>query len=117
MLAVRLDELSQKPNPPFTFANSSFGDFLANLNTYASVVGTDEGKALRGLEAVMVENERVYRFGFTTTEFERQKEELIRGLESNVKEKDKTESANIVQSMVSNFWNKHLSSVLNKSSN
>ncbi|MEP7323901.1 MAG: insulinase family protein [Saprospiraceae bacterium] len=103
MIAVRLDEISQKPNPPFNFASSNFGDFLANLNCYASAVGTDEGKALKGLETVMVENERVYRFGFTSTEFQRQKEELLRGLESSVKEKDKTESANIVESMVNNF--------------
>ena len=103
MLAVRLDELSQKPNPPYNFANSSYGDFLANLNAYTSFVGTAEGKALTGLQAVMIENERVYRHGFISTEFERQKEELIRGLESSVKEKDKTESANIVQSLVSNF--------------
>jgi zinc protease len=103
MLSVRLDELSQKPNPPYNFANSSYGDFLANLNAYSSFVGTNEGKALDGLKAVMIENERAARFGFTSTEFQRQKEELIRQLESGVKEKDKTESANIAQALISNF--------------
>lgn len=103
MLAVRLDELAQKPNPPYTFANAGFGDFLANLNAYSSFAMTAEGKALDGMKAILIENERAFRHGFNSSEFERQKEDIIRKLESAVKEKDKTESGNIAQSLVSHF--------------
>ncbi len=103
MMSARLNELSQKPNPPFNFANSGYGDFLANLNAYASFAVTNEGKSMEGLEAVLIENERALKFGFTASELERQKQELMRQLESAVKEKDKTESGNLAQSYVSNF--------------
>lgn len=103
MIGARISELSQKPNPPFNFANSGYGDFLANLNAYSSFAVTNEGGALHALEAILIENERAARHGFTTSEFERQKEELMRQLESAVKEKDKTESGNIASSLVANF--------------
>jgi len=108
MLSVRLDELSQKPNPPYNFASAGYGDFLANLNAYYTVTGTSEGQSLQGLKAALIENERVFRHGFTSTEFERQKEDLLRQLESAVKEKDKTESGNIARLLVSNFLEGHM---------
>jgi len=36
MIGARLSELSQNPNPPFNFAFSGYGDFLANLNSYTN---------------------------------------------------------------------------------
>lgn len=108
MLSVRLDELAQKPNPPFNYAGSGYGDFLANLNAYSSSVSTSEGQALTGLQAVMIENERAFRHGFITTEFERQKEDLMRRLESAVKEKDKTESGAIASELVGHYLEGHI---------
>lgn len=103
MIGARLEELTQKPNPPYNFASSSFGDFLANLNAYSSIISVNDGNALKGMEAVLVENERAAKYGFNKSELDRQKEELIRQYESAVKEKDKTESGNIIESYVSNF--------------
>lgn len=103
MIGNRLNELSQKPNPPFNFAFSGYGDFLANLNAYTNFASVNEGKVMPGLEAVLIENERASKFGFNQSELDRQKEETIRQLESAVKEKDKTESDGIAESYVSNF--------------
>ena len=44
----------------------------------------------RGLEALFVEAERVARFGFTATELDRQKRNILRGFERAVAEKDNT---------------------------
>ena len=44
----------------------------------------------RGLEALFTEAERVARFGFTATELDRQKRNILRGLERAVAEKDNT---------------------------
>ena len=103
MIGARLNELSQTPNPPFNFAFSGYGDFLANLNSYTNFASVNDGGALKGLEAVLIESERAARHGFTNTELTRQKEELMRQLESAVKEKDKTESESIAEKCVSNF--------------
>ena len=46
----------------------------------------------RGLEALFTEAERVARFGFTATELDRQKRNILRGLERAVAEKDNQQS-------------------------
>ena len=57
----------------------------------------------RGLEAVFTEAERVARFGFTATELDRQKRNILRGLERAVAEKDNQPSAPLADEYVRNF--------------
>ena len=103
MLNSRLDELAQKPNPPFTFAYTGYGNSVGDLATYASYVFVPEGGALKGLETALEETERVLRHGFTSTELERTKLELEKGVERAVKEMDKMESNRIVGQYIYHF--------------
>ena len=70
------------------------------------MTGTSEGQSLQGLQAALIENERAYRHGFTSTEFERQKENLLRQLESSVKEKDKT--YNVIRQLIDQLQMRNL---------
>jgi len=92
MLSARLDEISQQPNPPFSFAYTGYNGDVGSLATYSSYAMVPEGGAERGLEVVMTENERVLRHGFTITELDRAKKDLMTGMEKAFKEKDKTDS-------------------------
>ncbi|HEU4565389.1 MAG TPA: insulinase family protein [Gemmatimonadaceae bacterium] len=93
MLNQRLFELTQSPNAPFLGASSSQGSFVGPKEVYVLAASVKDGGITRGLEALLTEAERVERFGFTATELERQKQQLLRGMERDYAEREKTESS------------------------
>lgn len=92
MLSARLTEISQQPNPPFSFAYTGYDSDVGELAMYASWAMAPEGGALRALDVLMTENQRVLRHGFTQTELDRAKANILTRMEKALKEKDKTES-------------------------
>ncbi len=105
MINARLEELTQSANPPFLFANTSYGQQFGDLDAYSSNAFAQEGGAIDALKAVLMENERVLRFGFTQSELDRQKIELMNGMEKAYNERDKTESGRLVMRYVYSFLN------------
>ena len=104
MLNNRFNEISQKPQSPYVFASADYSQFLArNKDAYWVNAQTKENQIDKSLEVLLAENERVKRFGFTKTEFERQKEEMLSQYEKAAKEFDKTESMSLTDDYVNNF--------------
>ena len=81
MLNRRFVDIAQQPDPPFLSAGSSKGRFVRSKGVYTLGAGVTELGILRGLEGVVTEAERVARFGFTASELERQKVDLLRSIE------------------------------------
>ena len=81
MLNLRLNEIARQPDPPFLAAGSSKGRIVRSKGAYVLSAGVPEDGIERGLEVVFTEAERVARFGFTASELERQKVDLLRGIE------------------------------------
>ncbi|WP_019988600.1 M16 family metallopeptidase [Rudanella lutea] len=97
MLGNRIQELTQKANPPFVFGFSNYGGFLGNLDAFSSIaVPKDAGSVEVAIRAVLDENGRARRFGFTPTELARAKQELRTGVEQAYRERDKTRSSSLV---------------------
>jgi zinc protease len=106
MLNARLNELTQKPNPPFLFGQASYGGFLGHEDAFTSIAVAKSGKDLEGaLKAVVAETERARKFGFTSTELERAKQNALQEMQNAYKERDKTASVNYVQEYEQNFLN------------
>lgn len=107
MLAARLTEVVQKGNAPFIFAQSNYGAFqggLVDIDAFTSVAVAKDAKSLEGaISAVLAENVRMKKFGFTSSELDRAKTNLQTGIDRQFKEKDKTKSAVFVQQYVENF--------------
>ncbi len=103
MINARLNELTKKPNPPFMFSFSGYFSYVRNKDLYGAFAVTPNGKELDALKAVITESERVRRYGFTQSEFERQKKQMLTEIENQYKERDKTESKLIVGSYVQHF--------------
>ncbi len=99
----RLQELTQKENPPFVFASSSYDELFGPTSVYASVAVAQNGKIDTGIKAVLVENERVKKYGFTATEFERQKTAMLASIEKAYNERDKQKSINYANEYKRNF--------------
>ncbi|CAL2101158.1 Peptidase M16 [Tenacibaculum sp. 190130A14a] len=104
MINNRLSELRNAEKPPFVFGFSYHGGTWARgKSAYQSRATTSADGQLVGLQALLDENERVKRHGFTQGELERAKKNVISRLEKSFNDKDKTESNRITSEYVNNF--------------
>jgi len=103
MINDRLAELTQKENPPFLMANSGYGALFGPKSVYNSVAVCQNGKIEVGIKAVLTENERVLKFGFTQSELDRQKTAMLTSIENLFKEKEKQKSASYAEEYKRNF--------------
>jgi zinc protease len=104
MLSARFSELAQQPNAPFVQAFAGRGNFFARSKDAATLGAlVKEDGVERGLDAILSEAERVARFGFTATELNRQKQNVLRQYERNALEKENRESASRASEYMRNF--------------
>jgi zinc protease len=104
MLNNRLDEVRNSEVPPFVYGFSYHGGTWARgKNAYQSMAGTSAEGQLKGLEALLDENERVKRFGFKQGELDRAKKNVISRLETSFKNRDKRQSGRIIGEYVNNY--------------
>ena len=107
MLNNRLQEIAQKPDAPFLYAGAGYGSFISRSeDVYSLSVGAKENQIEKSLEVVLTENERVRQFGFTATELEREKKEILSNYEKMAKEADKTESRSYADEFIRNYLDK-----------
>lgn len=107
MLNNRLQELTVKPDAPFLYAGSGYGDFIGrSVDVYSLFVAAKENQIEKSIEAVMAENEKVLQYGFTSTELERQKLEVLTMYENGAKEADKVESGSYADEYIRNYLEK-----------
>ena len=108
MLSARFQEIMEKDNAPFLFAQSSFGGYQGGLvpeiNAFQTTVGAKSGKDLEhALTAAIAESERAVKFGFLQSELDVVKKNIEAGNEILLKEKDKTSSGAFMGEYLSHF--------------
>lgn len=103
MIGSRISEIMQQANPPFLGGSIGYGGLVRGYDSYNISTTAKPNQEDIALESILTENERVKRFGFTTTELERVKTNMLVGLESAYKEKDKTDNESYIQDMQSHF--------------
>jgi zinc protease len=103
MLSLRFSELAQKPDAPFIGAGAMRGVFVRSKEASLLNAMVKDGGVERGLRALFTETERVARHGFTATELERQKTNVLRSFERMVAEKDNRQSSSLAGEYVRAF--------------
>lgn len=103
MINQRLYELTQLENPPFVSANSGYGGLIGPSDVYSSTTVAHPGKITEGLKALLVETERVKKFGFTESELKRTKESILKSMETAYNERNKRESIDRAEEYSRNF--------------
>lgn len=103
MLSQRLQELTQKSSPPFLYGGSSLSGFVRGYEGYSAVAVLGKDGPTPAINALVQENERARKFGFTPAELERTKKMLMKNIERFYNERDKTESSVLVEEYVANF--------------
>ena len=107
MINDRFQEITQKPNSPFLGAYAYDGEyFVAKTKDAWTVVGASaDDKIKDALSAMIRETERMKKFGFTATEYERARENIVKRYEDSYNNRDKQQNRVYSQEYVSSFTN------------
>lgn len=105
MLNERFNEMLQKADPPFVFAQAADGEFIVAKTKEAWNVAAlvKEGELNRALDALVTETQRVKQYGFTPSEYERARINYLKQYESAYKERDKQKNRSYTNEYVRHF--------------
>ena len=102
----RMNELTQKANPPFIYGYGYYGTFFISNTKDAwtsFAYAKDKDGIDEALNAIVAENKRMQQFGFTASEFERAKADLMKRIENQYDERDKQETQRYFYPILSHF--------------
>ena len=102
----RMEELTQKANPPFIFGYGYYGTFYISTtkDAWSSLAyAKDKDGIDEALTALITENKRMQEYGFTASEFERAKADLMKRIENQYEERDKQETGRLFNPILSHF--------------
>jgi zinc protease len=103
LLSVRLAELAQKATPPYLFAFTGFGNFVRGYDAFTSAAIIGKGDIKPAINALVIETERVKKFGFTIAELERAKKSILTNYLNQYNERAKTNSNIVLDEFIRNF--------------
>ncbi|MCQ2262718.1 MAG: insulinase family protein [Bacteroidales bacterium] len=105
ILSERTNDLAQQANPPFIqgFIYDEDFFFAKTKGSFNGVVVTDENGVEKGITTIYREMLRALRHGFTASEYERAKANLLSELEKQYNERDKVKSQNYCREYVRHF--------------
>ena len=103
MLNLRLQELTQKANPPFVGAGGGFDGLVRGYKSFIVNVSAGTNDPLKALSAAAQEVEKVKKYGFTVSELDRVKKVVLASYERSYNDRNKTESENYVEEYINHF--------------
>jgi len=103
MINQRLQELTQKENPPFVAGFAGKQSFIRGYEAFFTAAILGNNTADEATNALFGETERARLYGFLSTEVDRAKAAMMNEAEQEFKEKDKSQSAQLVQGYLQNF--------------
>lgn len=103
MLNLRLQELTQKANPPFIGAGGGFNGLVRGYKSFIVNISAGTNDPINALRAAAQEVERVKKYGFTASELDRVKKVVLASYERAYNNRDKNESENYVEEYINHF--------------
>lgn len=105
MINTRLTEYSQQPDCPYAYAGFMISQYYVSkgkeaINVYIIPKGTDFEGAVDGAMGVIA---RAFKTGFTSSEYDRAKSEILASYERQYNERNKRNNDNIAQELIRNF--------------
>ncbi|MEG0789757.1 MAG: insulinase family protein [Alistipes sp.] len=102
---ARLEEIAMKPNAPFLggFISTQNMGIIPSMDTFAFLAQTQDGKLAPGFEAIYAEMEKIRRYGFTQSEFERAQNDMMRQAERSYANRNDRRNGEYIQTYISNY--------------
>lgn len=103
IIGERFNEITQQANAPFVGAMAGYGELVKSKDAFTMLAVPREGKEAEGLNALLLEAEKIKRFGFTNAELERAKTNMLKQFETSYKDRDHRKNNSLVTEYVRNF--------------
>lgn len=103
MINNRFSEITQEANAPFVAGYGYYGNLVRPKDAFILVGIPKESKEQEGLDALVLEAEKIKRFGFTTSELERAKTDLLKRIEKAYNDRNHQKSSSYVREYVNHF--------------
>ncbi len=106
MFNNRMQELTQKPNPPFIYGYGYYGTFMVSDTKDAwsiAAAAKDKDGIDEAMTALVAESKRMKEFGFTASEYERAKADMLRQFETQFEERNKQETSRYFSPILAHF--------------
>jgi zinc protease len=103
MLNTRLSEARQNPDAKFMGAYTMIGKLADNIDMFYLSASTKNNELIAGFDEVLTILEQARRFGFSASELERSKADLIQYYESNYAERNDKKHNNYNNAAYGNF--------------
>ncbi|MGC9330704.1 MAG: M16 family metallopeptidase [Bacteroidales bacterium] len=107
MLNDRLSELTMQEEPPFVQGFAAHSNFIGTKSVFMSIGIPRNNDVQTALKALVMENQRAKKHGFTETELDRAKSSLLKQMEKLYKERNKRKSSSIVEEYKRHFLYPH----------
>ncbi|HIW97800.1 MAG TPA: insulinase family protein [Candidatus Tidjanibacter gallistercoris] len=99
----RLSDIAQKPDAPFVSAGMYSGYMVNAMDATLVQANARDGEALRAFDAMYTEVEKMIRFGFTQSEFDRAKTEIERQIQQEYDRRDDRRSDEFMWTFIYNY--------------
>lgn len=103
MMSERFQEITQQANAPFVAGFAFYGELVKSTDAFKMIAIPHEGREAEGLMALLLEAEKVKRFGFTASELERAKTNLLAQLEKAYNDRDNQKNNALVEEYVRHY--------------
>ena len=103
LINERLQELTQKENPPFVYGYTGIDQFIRGYDAFISFAVLGDNTTGEAINALLAETERARKYGFLATELDRTKANLLNEAERTFREKGKSESRTLVSNYINNY--------------
>ncbi len=103
MLQNRFTELTLDPNASFMGAGSYYGEIVKLKDAFVAITVPKEGRETEALNDLLVQMEKMQRYGFTNAELERAKSDYMSSMEKSYNERNNRRNISIAQECIRNF--------------
>ena len=100
----RFNDITAKADAPFLSANFGVGNLNEFMDVAFGMIASKEGEAQTALKAFLTEIEKLRRFGITDGEFDRAKDDILKGYESAANKADTRQNSQLVYPLINNFF-------------
>ena len=102
----RFAEATNKSTASYIQGSADYGEIARSEDAFQISIVAKEGQEKKAFNDLLLEVQRIKRFGFTQTELDRAKTEMLASYEKIYNERDKQKSDSYVREYIGNFLNK-----------
>ncbi len=99
----RMSDIAMQPNAPFTSGGMYSGELIEPMDVTLVQANARDNEALTAFKAMYTEVEKIARFGFTASEFDRAKTEILRQVQQAYDSRDDRRNEDFMWTYINNF--------------